>query len=300
METRKKNIGIFGIGAIGSIISLELHSNLEQNALFFFNRSPREAIKLKKANSEIELDIQLSSSKAFIPELDWIIICLKQYQIQNALSQIKNLIHSQTKLAIVRNGLRLKEDYLRFCKEENIIECSIDCSVQYKKSNSYEYLKDPVISVAKSKLGLEFSSLFKFSNCRIKQLKDFHSMAWKKLCESSALGAVLCLREESCWVFKDLKNQILYSDILAEGIAVAREDGAFIESDFMDTSLKKVLSYPENKGSSMLTDFLMGRPVELSAKNKLISEIGEIYGISTPVNDRLTRIIEAKSMLSEF
>ena len=51
------------------------------------------------------------------------------------------------------------------------------------------------------------------------------------------------------------------------------------------------MAYPKDKGSSMLTDVLAGRQVELGAKNGYISKMGKQYGIDTVEHDKITRIL---------
>ncbi len=72
---------------------------------------------------------------------------------------------------------------------------------------------------------------------------------------------------------------------------VARSDGAIIDKDFKDEMFKKVMAYPETKGSSMLTDLLAGRPLELGAKNGIIAKTGQENGIQTPISDLVCKML---------
>lgn len=78
---------------------------------------------------------------------------------------------------------------------------------------------------------------------------------------------------------------------MEEGIQVAKADGAIISSDFANVMLEKLEFYPKEKGSSMLTDRKLGRPIELGAKNGAIVKIGKKYKIETPLNDLIVTIL---------
>ena len=78
---------------------------------------------------------------------------------------------------------------------------------------------------------------------------------------------------------------------MKEAIIVARADGANIEADFIVQMLTKLSTYPETKGSSMLTDRLNGNSIEIGAKNGIISRLGAMYNIATPLNDLVTVIL---------
>lgn len=117
------------------------------------------------------------------------------------------------------------------------------------------------------------------------------------MAESAALGAILCLSGATCRIFKDKAIQKLYRDLLKESIKVARADGALIPVDFEQKMLNKIKEYPPNKGSSMLTDRLLGKPIELGAKNGIIAKLGKIYKIPTPINDLVCTLLRHTNQL---
>jgi len=95
----------------------------------------------------------------------------------------------------------------------------------------------------------------------------------------------LALSGETVWIFKDKGIINLYKRIVEEGMLVARQEGAKIEADFVEDLLKKIKTYPATKGSSMLTDRLNGNPIEIDAKNGIISKLGRKHKIKTEIND---------------
>ena len=281
---------MFGIGAIGSVIAFELQKSQDSDDLSFYNRSPKSNIQLLTEGTPHTLPITLEIPP-YKGMVDWLVVCMKEHQYNEALEGLSNLIGSQTKIAVVRNGLRLKEPLLKFTEEANVLECSIDCPVQPEGNGFYKVIRSPVISVPEGDLANQFAELFE-KTTEIKKMKDFKSESWKKLCESSALGSILCLSGKTCSIFEDEKLRNLYSQLLREGILVARADGAQIEEDFETEMMSKLLSYPKTKGSSMLTDRKSGNPIELGAKNKAITAIGKQYEIDTPLNDAIVSILE--------
>ena len=126
---KKTKVGILGIGAIGSALSYFLMQNKKLH-LSFYNRSPRLALKIKHNNLSSETPIACCSKVEQAQELDWLLICLKEYHFAKAESLLKKLISSNTKVAVIRNGLRLKVPLLTFTSEINILECIIDCPCQ--------------------------------------------------------------------------------------------------------------------------------------------------------------------------
>ncbi len=291
MQKKFNKIGILGVGAIGSVISFDLMKS-KSNELSYYSRTIKKKLKITIEGTEFEIPINLMTSNTDIPKLDWLVICLKEYQYSAARNWFIELIKPNTKIVIIRNGLRLKASLLEFANEQNILECTIDCPTQILKSGFYEQFNTPVITVPNNPLAISFKNLFKESQSDIRLVEDFKTESWKKVIESSALGAILCLSGETCWIFKDRNIRKLYVKILEEALRVAVADGAKIENDFVEKMTIKLASYPERKGSSMLTDRLNGNPIELGAKNGIISKLGIFHEIETPLNDLIVELLK--------
>lgn len=288
---KQNKVGILGIGAIGSVIASILNQN-NRLSLFYYNRSPRSALKIKKNSSNIEIPIVVQTNFSSSPSLDWLIICLKEHHFVKAKTWLKQLIGPATKVVVIRNGLKLKEPILAYTTADKVLECLIDCPTQAIENGYYQQFRKPILSLPKSTLSQDFSALFIGNKIDINLVLDFKTSAWKKLCESASLGAILCLSGETCWIFKDLKIRNLYQKILREAITVATADGARIEATFQDKMLDKVLTYPAHKGSSMLSDRNNGQPIELGAKNGIISKMAAFYDVNTPLNDLVCTLLK--------
>lgn len=286
----KISIGLLGVGAIGTVIAYQLQKNTS-NKMCYFSRTKKRSLKLISEENTIEIPIAIQTSISKPIELDWLIICLKEHQFKAARSWFSKLIHSKTKIAVIRNGLNLKEPLLEFSKSEHILECMIDCPTEQDENGVYRTISHPRLTVPKSKLADEFKPLFKDSNIEIHQVNDFKTENWKKLIESASLGAILCIYDSTCEVFEHGINKRLYRRLMEESIQVAKADGALIEDDFIDQMLEKLMHYPKTKGSSMLTDLRHRKPLELGAKNGIISQLGKQYHIETNFNDWIIRIL---------
>ena len=289
MSNGKIHIGILGIGAIGSTISCLLKENTSLD-LHFYNRTPKDTIRVHY--NDIESEILLDDINNYNQELDWLIICLKEHQYDNATATLLKLVRPQTKLVSIRNGLYHKEPLLEYTEEENILECIIDCPTQQRQDGFYKRLRKPILTVPENKLARDFEILFPSREVTVKQTLDFKTACWKKVCESATLGAILCLSGETCWIFQDEELLELYKTALKEATQVAIADGAKIEVDFMDEMVAKLLSYPSEKSSSMLTDRLNGKSIELGAKNGIISKRGKQSGVATPINDLFVKLLK--------
>ena len=285
---KKLRIGIFGIGAIGSIISLSLN---DKGKYFYFNRSHKNRIELHNNDEILIKEIELTNIRTK-QILDWLIICIKEYQFKEASADISKLINARTKVVVIRNGINLKEPMLKYTGAENILACMIDCPIQKESENVYHQLGSPKITLKKSNLSQEFEKLFINNRIELIHVEDYLTANWEKLIESSGIGGILALSGERIRIIKENLDVLeLYRRIIKEGIEVARKAGAKIGDDYEEELIKKLNSYPLEKGSSMLTDRELGNRIEINAKNGVISKYGKKYGIKTDLNDIISILL---------
>ncbi|TAI49578.1 ketopantoate reductase family protein [Flagellimonas allohymeniacidonis] len=285
-----KQIGILGIGAIGSLMTYQLGLN-KNNTLFLYSRTKREQVDLKIKSDLISLPLNISSHPKKDQELEWLIICIKEHHYKYAKHWFKKLIGPNTKVLVIRNGLNLKGPLLRYTHESHILESIIDAPVQWTDSNEYEVIHTPKLILPRSKVATSFSRLLNEEHIQITFVQDFKTASWEKLAEAAALGSILCLTGETCRIFKYKKPRKLFVQLLQEIIKVAQADGAAIDLGYIPEMVKKIKAYPPDKSSSMLMDKTWGRPIEVNAKNGIISKLGKDYGVQTPINDTLATLL---------
>ncbi len=287
-----KKIAIFGLGAIGSVLTKYFLVN-KNNHLSYFNRSPKSNVGIVFKNQLVTLPIEKINE--YEGPYDWIIVCLKTYHLAEAKKSIKKIIGPKTKVAVFRNGLNLQADFKSMIPASNILETIIDCPTQLNSNGNYLQLKLPKIILPVSSLAKEFQELFYNTKIQIQFIKLFRTAQWEKLIESSSIGALQAMTRKTCVIFKDPKMVEEYRILVKEGIAVANRDGVKIPDAFEEELLEKLNTYPDHKGSSMLADKLAGRPLELNAKIGVIVKVGTENKISIPNSIRFHKQLKAFS-----
>jgi len=282
------NVGIFGLGAIGSLLTKYLKNN-KTNQCFFFNRSVKTEINIKFKGRVDSFNVKLSPIENH--QLDWLIICLKEYHIRHAIPNITKLVNDNTKVVLFQNGINLSSAYKELSKESKLLETIIDCPIQKIKPNQFSQFKKPKITLPDIPLAKDFIKLFKNKDLEFKTTRSFIESQWVKLIESSAMGSIQSYTRKPCIIFKEDKYLQEYVELVKEGIQVAKSNGVDINSDLTNQLLIKLKGYPENKGSSMLMDKLAGNQLELNAKIGAIIKIGERNGIDIPVTKRIRDLL---------
>lgn len=281
-------IGIFGVGAIGSVLANYLSQN-QNNQLHFFNRTEHQSVKLKYKQKENE--ILLKPLNQFTTKLDWLVICVKAHQVAEAKKDIEKLISKQTKLAIFQNGINLSNPYRDLILKSSVLESVIDCPTERMSSTIFNQIRNPIITFPKNPIAEEFMNLFVDDEIQLSQSQDFKKVQWIKLIESSALGSIQSLTNKTCAVFQESNYFEDFKWLIKEGIDVARSEAINLEYDLINQLLKKLKTYPETKGSSMLTDKLNGNQLELEAKIGAIVKVANQNDIVVPHSQRYYKLL---------
>lgn len=284
-------IGILGMGAIGHLMAAQF---LEKSGvqLHFLSRRPlRKFSFLSDEGKRTDQPIQTITQPEAV-SLDWLLVCLKTYHYSGASNWFTEMIGAKTKVVVLRNGLDLGEPLLPYAEPSKILPCLVDAPTQYDtREKCYKLQAAAQLRVAEHPLAKPWEELLGGSEISVEIVRDFHTASWEKLIESAALGAITCLTGQGCHVFQDEHLRALYTKALQEGLEVARADGAQIEADYVGQLLEKLAGYPAEKGSSMLSDRLAGRPIEVMAKSGVISKKAEQLGVAAPLHSTFATLL---------
>ena len=283
-----KTVGIYGIGAIGSLLIKYLTQNKE-NRYHFFSKSRKDGVTIYHKSSSDYFPIQLSSQLSH--NLDWLIVCLKEYQIEAAIPRIRTLISPITKLVLFQNGINLSSPYLTYIKASSILETIIDCPVQRIKPDTYTQLKKPKIILPQSTLAKEFARLFSDGEIAFTLTDKFIEKQWTKLIESASLGSLQAYTGQPCSIFKQTEYLNEFISLVEEGILVAQSEGIELEVNLKEKLIQKLKAYPNSKGSSMLSDKLAGNRLELDAKTGAIIKTALKNKVETPRTQRIYNLL---------
>ena len=289
-----KNIAVFGLGAIGSLLAKYIYQN-KSNKYYYFNRSKKESIRIKYDNEVDEFPITLSDQ--ITDKLDWVFICLKEYHHAEAIPRIRNVIDENTKLAIFQNGVHLSSNYTSFVNSQNILETIIDCPVERNEERLFLQHRPPKIFLPKSDIAFEFKKLYNDENVDIQIVDNFLSAQWTKLIESSAIGSIQAYTGQPCSIFEQERYLNEYIELVEEGVLVAKSQGVSLPDDLKEQLVKKLKAYPKTKGSSMLSDRLAGKRLELNAKIGVINDLAIRNSVYSPMTRKIFNLLAAIDIL---
>ncbi len=132
-------------------------------------------------------------------------------------------------------------------------------------------------------------------------------LLWAKIFYNGALNPLgALLRVHYGALAEHPESRALMDAVIGEAFAVARAEGVALPwaapADYLEEFYGRLVPSTYHHRASMLQDIERGRRTEVDAINGAVTRRGQGYGIPTPVNEALTRlirVIEANGRLAE-
>jgi 2-dehydropantoate 2-reductase len=230
---------------------------------------------------------------------DLIIVALKHHQLKEAVYDLENLVGDSTIIISVMNGLDSEEYIGSVCGTDKVlyaVSVGIDAlregnRLTYTNPGKHYFgeadnteLSDKVIRVQEA---------FDRANIPRETPQDMIRIMWWKFMINVGMNQASAVMRASYGVFQTSKDaQALMEALMREVIELAKTSNInLVEQDINDWySVLKTLG-PQGK-TSMLQDIEAGRKTEIEIFGGKVVELGRTQGISTPVNQTVTRIIK--------
>jgi len=156
------------------------------------------------------------------------------------------------------------------------------------------HVQGPDLAVPDNADGYAFASLLEGSGLSVAPNEDFTTLLWQKLLINSVANPLTALtRQRQMVLRRDMRTLCLA--VLEEAAGVGRAEGARLAPDAPERTLAALFSVTDNLATSMYSDTLAGRRLEVEALTGAIVRAGERHGIATPLNRALLALLRAIS-----
>lgn len=300
---------IVGAGALGGTIGSVLTMNGAENVwLIEVDRARVELIKKEGINitmpdgSKHNVKVKITSDPEEVGICDVIQISVKGYHTESAVIMSKPMIGPNTYLLSVQNGLGNLEIIAKHVGAERTVGGVTAHSAQLLGPNEIRYAggmgyiyvgridakEDPKVAEI-----AEFFTKYGFKTDVCKE--PIEIPIWRKLVANVACNAFLAvtgMTGNEALASEDAKEFI---KIVAEEMAkVAKAKGYTFDvfNNPGEFALKALSGVKDNKVST-LQDLEAGRKTEIDNLNGAIVELGKQYGIETPYNLALVKMVKA-------
>lgn len=286
-------IAIIGPGAIGGTLAAWLNIPAN-NEIFICARSSFQILSVDTPFGKLESTPTVFTDSAQATQVDWVVVTTKAYQIPSIEPWLKQLCHTDTKVAVAQNGVEHIANLTPFIPAEPPLEHIVPIIINTPAARVTPgkiVQKAPILmDIPNNELSQQFADLFPTENVTINLTDDWVSSAWKKLCINSP-GAVSSIVNQHANITSDPKAESLIRNMIRECIAVGRAEGATIDDEIIEQVLASQRHAPDGSMNSLHADLVAKRPMEWDARNGVIHRLGKKHGIATPYNEMAAHIL---------
>lgn len=298
---RKINtIAVIGLGALGCAYASKLHDMNPQGVKIIAGgaRAKRYREEGILINGQY-YDFSYISPKEKGEPADLIIVAVKAHQLAQAIIDMKNQVGDNTIILSLLNGITsevlIGEAYgmdkmlyaLSFAltpnREGNHIRFSGYGNLAFGEKMNVEY-SDKVRAV---------KELFDRSGIPYTIPENMLRSLWWKFMVNVGINQCSAVTRGRYRIFQTVKEaQALMESAMREVIALSEKEGIHLTGADIDKWYEVLRGLDPDSRTSMLEDIECGRRTEVDSFAGAVCELGDKYGIDTPVNRTLLNIIK--------
>ena len=301
-------IAMIGSGAAGSVFAAYLKKGGAE--LFLVDRYKAHMDKIASdgltfvspEGEEVLTGFTTAPSADGIGIMDLVILMVKATQTDNIMPTLNNCIGENTVVVSLQNGLGNDEVLSKYVSADRVL---------YGFGTIGTELPEPGKCVSKpesgvimrfgaaekselsDKVGNELSDCFNRGGCETRFEQDIRPFVWKKAISNSGYNTLSALLRLKVGEFLDCEEGVeLIKSVWDEGCEVCKAvTGVDLWPEMLE-ELPRLRAGFATYYPSMAQDVLMHqRQTEISLLNGAIVKYGRQYGIPTPVNEAVTRMV---------
>lgn len=298
------HILMLGAGAMGSLLGARLSRTEADITLFSTNREHIQAIQTHGLAIE-ELDGSESHYKLTAcdhphkiqDDADLVIVLVKSYATQEALSSILHRCHASTLFLTLQNGIGNWENIARVVDTESVLLGSTAQGATLLEPGKIRHGGNGVTFIGEPRGPASHRvhclvELFRRAGLETHSSDIMEQLIWEKLMVNAGINVITALTGIRNGMIADLETaRELSRATVEEAVRVAVARGFEMPGNIMERVFKVAQATAVNR-SSMGQDVDRKKRTEIDAINGAIVRFGEEEKIPTPVNRTLTQLVK--------
>ncbi|MFC6276632.1 2-dehydropantoate 2-reductase [Psittacicella hinzii] len=261
---------------------------------------------------------KVTQIKAYRPEeydqaVDLIVIFTKSLMLDGLMQQIKHLIHEDTKVLCLLNGLGHVDTISKYVSKEQIFmgvtvltakfnAVDVPGDVSFSSYGKTE-IENIVNSRAAAQAAKQIAQTINDSGLPCEVVENIQWATWRKACLNGAMNSLCTILDANMYQLGTIDNcRNLIQEIVKEFALIAKIEGVHLDveqiTDFIMSFTNDGYSgsrhYP-----SMHQDLIKNnRLTEIDFLNGYIARKGKEFNVSTPFNNLITLLVHGKEKIT--
>lgn len=309
----KKHIVVVGLGGVGGYFGFKINQTNETTGKYTVSFVARgETYDKVKENGLTLLSPEHSNSQTHpnaiveniseIKNPDLVLICVKEYDLENVCKQLLPVIHKDTVLLPMMNGADIYDRIRTIIPDHTVLPTCVYVASHIKERGTVEHKgnagkiivgRDPehfsvpvewiTELLSESKIDFDFKD---------NSLKDI----WTKFIFIASFGLVTAKHNSSMGaVCTDEQQKNEATGIMKEIKQIAAKKGIDLQEDIIDATFNKASTFPFETPTSLQLDINSGKKDnELELFAGAVLKYGAETGVETPFTQKIYTEIKAK------
>lgn len=293
-----ETVSLAGLGAIGATYGSLLHDSLKDSFRVVANE--QRINKYKKNGITIndkKYDFNYITPDAVIEPVDLVIFAVKNAELPQAMADVKHHIGPDTIILSLLNGISSEETlYEEFHNEHILYSMSVEIDalrtnfdVRFTTRGRIEFgeknnsLSPDVLAV---------KDLFDRVGIDYKISENITHTMWWKFMINVGINQTSAVLKAPYGVFQSLPIAYEWMEsAMREVVALSQKAGTGLTEEDVKKFWPIINNLSPKGKTSMLQDVEAGRKTEVEYFAGKVCELGKKYGVSTPINEQLYKII---------
>lgn len=298
-------ISILGAGAIGQLIYHQL-AEQSQSQLSFISRDANSSVQSLHFTT---LDEQVISHEAaligqtdyqtHLSQVELLIVCVKAYQVSDALNPILPLLSTNAHILLLHNGMGPHLEVISLLNGRGLSlgttsqgALKLDKWHVKQTGNGLTQLGSSQVLAQLPKLPVKLKKLLLDAIPQSDWYSEILPLLWQKLAINVAINPLTAIFNCRNGELAAAKHKQVIVDVVSELVVVARHDGIELDVDFLLQRVYQVIELTANNFSSMHQDVQHQRTTEINAINGFVMQRANRHQLEVPVNLSLLKQIK--------
>jgi 2-dehydropantoate 2-reductase len=254
----------------------------------------RSGLRVSGVEDFVVDNVQATDDPGQVSPVDVVLFCVKLYDTQSAAQLIRPLLHEQTMVLTVQNGIESVARIDAVIGKGHSLGGAAYFPANIKAPGEIAYLgciaDKPHVAFGEAGAGGSaradrLAQVLNDAGVQAKVCEDTELMLWEKFCLMAGISAATALTRQTVGVVRsDPHMRAMLAAAINEAAQVGRAMGVPLGADVEQRTLAFLDGNPANGKASQLTDLERGRRLELEGLSGALLRLGREHDVPTPVH----------------
>jgi 2-dehydropantoate 2-reductase len=252
-------------------------------------------LMIRSVHGDFALAVRACADPAGLPAVDFVLFCVKTYDVAEATELLQPVVLAQTILLTLQNGVdTAAELQAKFQNSTVLAGITRTGSTLIAPGVIEQPTMDRAIELGSPVPGRyqeqveQVRTLLAQADIPVAVVSGIQRSLWEKLVYISAFAGLSTLTGLSPnQILAQGPTRALYRTVMEETAAVARAAGVEVAPDIVEHTMQYLDAEGDLGSASMAVDFQRRQRIEIEAINGAIVRHGKRLGVPTPVNETI-------------